>query len=267
MIDLPRYGNLNLHASLCRSTAERLPFSGQLRKEKLSLALPPCEFDAGLDTGDILMKQELPITADDSARLSRRSCFDRRQPHGGKSTAPSKVVRCAPLRRTIQRRRWRPILTKDDGRVDFERTATEIYNRLRGFQPWPGAHTLFRGRHLQIHGVRPLDQRSAWRPANSGSRLSPSGRLREKHRDGIARASAPKASAACQLAISSMVTSPLRARSWDNKLQMPVSPARAAAFEILLRVERDQSYAAELLHSERNAKAVSGRPMGLLRIG
>jgi 16S rRNA (cytosine967-C5)-methyltransferase len=51
-----------------------------------------------------------------------------------------------------------------------------------------------------------------------------------------------------------MATSPLRARSWDNKPTMPVSPSRAAAFEILLRVERDQSYATELLHSERNAK-------------
>jgi len=51
-----------------------------------------------------------------------------------------------------------PILTKNDGRIDFHRTATEIFNRLRGFQPWPGAHTLFRGRHLQIHRAHPINQ-------------------------------------------------------------------------------------------------------------
>ena len=43
-----------------------------------------------------------------------------------------------------------PILKKEDGQIDFSRTAAEIYNRLRGFQPWPGAYTKFRGKNLQI---------------------------------------------------------------------------------------------------------------------
>jgi methionyl-tRNA formyltransferase len=50
-----------------------------------------------------------------------------------------------------------PILTKEDGRIDFSHTAIEICNRLRGFQPWPGAHTLFRGRHLQLHRAQPAE--------------------------------------------------------------------------------------------------------------
>jgi methionyl-tRNA formyltransferase len=50
-----------------------------------------------------------------------------------------------------------PILIKDDGRIDFQRPATETYNRLRGFQPWPGAHTLFRKRQLQIHRTIPAE--------------------------------------------------------------------------------------------------------------
>ena len=51
-----------------------------------------------------------------------------------------------------------PILRKEDGRIDFQRTATEIFNRLRGFQPWPGGHTLFRGRQLQVHRADHVDQ-------------------------------------------------------------------------------------------------------------
>src|SRR6202007_1007958 len=43
-----------------------------------------------------------------------------------------------------------PILKKEDGLVDFSRTATEIHNRLRGFQPWPGAYTQFRGKGLKL---------------------------------------------------------------------------------------------------------------------
>jgi methionyl-tRNA formyltransferase len=48
-----------------------------------------------------------------------------------------------------------PILKKEDGQVDFSRSAREIYNRLRGFQPWPGAYTKFRGKNLQILKAKP----------------------------------------------------------------------------------------------------------------
>jgi len=52
----------------------------------------------------------------------------------------------------------RPILKKQDGLVDFSRSATEIVNRLRGFQPWPGAYTIFRGSNLQIRKAAPIAQ-------------------------------------------------------------------------------------------------------------
>ncbi len=48
-----------------------------------------------------------------------------------------------------------PILKKEDGLVDFSRAAADIFNRIRGFQPWPGAYTKFRGKYLQLHKVHP----------------------------------------------------------------------------------------------------------------
>src|SRR5260370_19156946 len=51
-----------------------------------------------------------------------------------------------------------PILKKQDGLMDFSRSAPEIVNRLRGFQPWPGAYTMFRGHHLQIRKAAPIPQ-------------------------------------------------------------------------------------------------------------
>jgi methionyl-tRNA formyltransferase len=51
-----------------------------------------------------------------------------------------------------------PILKKEDGRIDFRLTAQEIYNRLRGFQPWPGAFTTFRGKMLNITAARPASE-------------------------------------------------------------------------------------------------------------
>ena len=51
-----------------------------------------------------------------------------------------------------------PVLKKEDGRIDFGRSALEIYNRLRGFQPWPGAFTSFRGRGLNITAIKPASE-------------------------------------------------------------------------------------------------------------
>jgi methionyl-tRNA formyltransferase len=53
-----------------------------------------------------------------------------------------------------------PILTKEEGRIDFSRTAQEICNRLRGFQPWPGAFTKFRGKMLGVTAARPGPERA-----------------------------------------------------------------------------------------------------------
>jgi methionyl-tRNA formyltransferase len=49
-----------------------------------------------------------------------------------------------------------PILRKEDGRINFTRPASEIFDRLRGFQPWPGAYTTIKGKTLQIHKSKPV---------------------------------------------------------------------------------------------------------------
>jgi methionyl-tRNA formyltransferase len=59
-----------------------------------------------------------------------------------------------------------PILKKEDGRIDFSRSARETWNRLRGFQPWPGAFTTFRERTLQIHAAEPAPEVAIVRPAH-----------------------------------------------------------------------------------------------------
>jgi methionyl-tRNA formyltransferase len=53
-----------------------------------------------------------------------------------------------------------PVLTKEDGRIDWTKTAITIWNRLRGFQPWPGAFTTFRGKQLLLTEARPLSEES-----------------------------------------------------------------------------------------------------------
>ncbi|HZU30613.1 MAG TPA: methionyl-tRNA formyltransferase, partial [Candidatus Angelobacter sp.] len=67
----------------------------------------------------------------------------------------------APVPQDHSKATLAPILKKEDGLIDFNRTATQIHNRLRGFQPWPGAYTKFRGKNLKLISVRPADSSAA----------------------------------------------------------------------------------------------------------
>jgi methionyl-tRNA formyltransferase len=110
--------------------------------------------DAGLDTGDILLQQELAIDPEDTAvtlapRLAEMGADLLVETLRGLGVATIK-----PRKQDDSQTTLAPILKKEDGAVDFSRSANEILNRLRGFQPWPGAYTKFRGKHLQLLKAR-----------------------------------------------------------------------------------------------------------------
>jgi methionyl-tRNA formyltransferase len=111
--------------------------------------------DEGLDTGDILLQREIPISVEDTAvtvapRLAALGADLLIETLHGLEQGSITPVKQDNARATLA-----PILKKEDGLVDFNKTATEIFNRLRGFQPWPGAYTLFRGKTLKIVAARP----------------------------------------------------------------------------------------------------------------
>ena len=158
MIDLPPMGNLNLHASLLPKYRGAAPIQWAIACGETTTGVTIMRIDAGLDTGDILRLSALNINSDDTsetlapklaaigADLMVETLLEFRagtihpqaQNHGGASLAP--------------------ILRKEDGHIDFQRSAAEIYNRLRGFQPWPGAFTQFRGKQLVICSAKITDR-------------------------------------------------------------------------------------------------------------
>jgi methionyl-tRNA formyltransferase len=106
--------------------------------------------DAGLDTGDILLQKEIPIAPTDTAET-----LDTRLAAIGadlivETLRGLQAGTVKPRPQNDEQATLAPILKKEDGRIDFGRTAREICNRLRGFQPWPGAFTNFRGRNLHV---------------------------------------------------------------------------------------------------------------------
>ncbi|HLW88700.1 MAG TPA: methionyl-tRNA formyltransferase [Terriglobales bacterium] len=150
MLDLPRYGNINLHASLLPKYRGAAPIQWAIARGESVTGVTTMRIDSGLDTGDILLQKQVAITPEDTAdSLSPRL-----------ATVGAELVietlrglqagNIQPCPQDGAKASLAPVLRKEDGRIDFHRTAEEIYNRLRGFQPWPGAFTTFRGKTLQV---------------------------------------------------------------------------------------------------------------------
>jgi len=155
MLDLPPLGNVNLHASLLPKYRGAAPIQWAIANGETVTGVTTMRIDAGLDTGDILLQQELNIAPDDTAEtLAPRIAVigadlvvdTLRRLQTGSVQARSQDNSQASLA---------PILKKEDGLVDFSRPAVDIFNRIRGFQPWPGAYTKFRGKSLQLVKARP----------------------------------------------------------------------------------------------------------------
>jgi methionyl-tRNA formyltransferase len=158
MLDLPRLGNINLHASLLPKYRGAAPIQWAIAHGETVTGVTTMRIDEGLDTGDILLQREMPITDDDTAVTLAPKL-------AGIGADMMIEALCGLHEDTIRPRpqdnaqaTLAPILTKVDGRIDFTRSAQEIYNRFRGFQPWPGAFTTFRGRGLNIAAMKPASE-------------------------------------------------------------------------------------------------------------
>jgi len=164
MIDLPRLGNLNLHASLLPKYRGAAPIQWAIASGETVTGVTTMRIDAGLDTGDIWMQREIPIAREDTAgTLSPKLAAK-----GADLMAETlRGLEAGLLHATPQDNSQAilaPILKKEDGRMDFTRSADELFNRLRGFQPWPGAFTSFRGKTLQVHRAQPLQDALSFGP-------------------------------------------------------------------------------------------------------
>jgi len=150
MLDLPRFGNINLHASLLPKYRGAAPIQWAIAQGESVTGVTTMHIDAGLDTGDILLQKELGIAPfDTSETLAPRlaaigSDLVVETLHG------LEAATITPRPQNHEQATLAPILKKEDGRIDFLRTAQEILNRLCGFQPWPGAFTSFRGKNLNV---------------------------------------------------------------------------------------------------------------------
>ena len=158
MLDLPPLGNINLHASLLPKYRGAAPIQWAIANGETITGVTTMRIDAGLDTGDILLQHELPISSDDTAETIAPPLAAIGADLVVETLQKLQAGEILPRTQDNSQSSLAPILKKEDGLVDFSRTASDIFNRIRGFQPWPGAYTKFRGKNLQIVKARPTDE-------------------------------------------------------------------------------------------------------------
>lgn len=161
MIKLPLLGNINAHASLLPKYRGAAPIQWAIAMGETVTGVTMIRIDAGLDTGDMFLRREVPIAGDDTAvtlapKLAQVGADLLVETLRGLEAGTLKPVPQDGSKATLA-----PILVKEDGQINFQRTASTIWNRLRGFQPWPGAYTTFRGKQLNVTSARPLPSGSA----------------------------------------------------------------------------------------------------------
>ncbi len=155
MLDLPPLGNINLHASLLPKYRGAAPIQWAIANGETVTGVTTMRIDAGLDTGDILLQQELPIGLEDTAESVAPPLAAIGADLMVETLLRLHAGSVQPLPQDDAQSSLAPILKKEDGLIDFSRPATEIFNRIRGFRPWPGAYTKFRGKTLQIFKAQP----------------------------------------------------------------------------------------------------------------
>ncbi len=164
MIDLPRLGNLNLHASLLPKYRGAAPIQWAIANGESVTGVTTMRIDAGLDTGDILMQREIPIGAEDTAETLGPKLASIGADLMVETLRGLDSGQVRPTPQEHSQATLAPILKKEDGRIDFTRSAKDLFNRLRGFQPWPGAFTIFKGRTMQVHRAQPVQHAGTLTP-------------------------------------------------------------------------------------------------------
>jgi methionyl-tRNA formyltransferase len=152
LLEIPRLGWINLHGSLLPRYRGAAPIHWAIVNGDTRTGLTTMQVDAGMDTGPVLLQREIEIGPDETApELSRRMSeagaslvLDSLHglDHGEVSLRAQDNAKATKA----------PLLKKEMGRLDWDLSAQQIYNRIRGFEPWPGTFTSFRGQTCRVWG-------------------------------------------------------------------------------------------------------------------
>lgn len=168
MIELPRLGCINLHASLLPRYRGAAPIQWAIIRGERTTGVTTMKIDPGLDTGDILLKREVEIGDEDTTEsLSARLAVI-----GAELMIETLSLltrgEITPQLQDHSQATLAPLLKKEDGRIDWNMPAQALAWRVRGLRPWPGAFTTFRGKNFHVWAAR-AEAAAAPKPGERGT--------------------------------------------------------------------------------------------------
>jgi len=150
LLEIPRYGAVNVHASLLPKYRGAAPIAWAILKGERVTGVTIMRMDEGMDTGDILSQGEIPMEDEETAETLHDKLASLGAPLLLETVSRMKRGEVTPIRQDSSRVTYAPPLKKEDGRIDWRREAIEIDRQVRAFSPWPGAYTLLGGQFLKI---------------------------------------------------------------------------------------------------------------------
>ena len=151
MLALPKYGNINCHASLLPKYRGAAPIQWAIANGEPHTGVTTMRIDSGLDTGDMLLQHKCVIAPEETAVDLFETLAECGADLMVETLAQLERGTITPIPQNHAEATLAPILTREDALINFFKPATHIHDRWRGFQPWPGAYTYFRGKKLIVN--------------------------------------------------------------------------------------------------------------------
>jgi methionyl-tRNA formyltransferase len=175
LLPISKCGWINLHASLLPKYRGAAPINWAIANGETNTGLTTMRIDASMDTGDMFLQEEIEILPGETApelagRMAKAGAALMMETLRG---LPDGAITAKEQNDALAT--YAPLLKKEDGRIDWNRRAREIFNRMRGFDPWPGAFTTFRGKTCHLWGEALVEDRT---DAEPGTILLEQGELR-----------------------------------------------------------------------------------------
>lgn len=157
ILDVAPLGNVNVHGSLLPKYRGSAPIQWSVINGDKVTGITTMFMAEGMDTGDMIMKFELPIGEDETAG----ELFERMAELGAESIEKTLElfdkgeVKAEP--QNEEEATYAPMLKKEMGEIDYSKTAEEIHNQSRGLNPWPMAYTFLEGKSIKIHAAKAVE--------------------------------------------------------------------------------------------------------------
>jgi methionyl-tRNA formyltransferase len=166
LLDIPPYGCVNVHASLLPFYRGAAPINWVLLNGETETGVTLMLLDEGMDTGDMLLQEKLSIVPEDTVV----TLHDRLAQNGarllGKALDELGSAGWTSIPQDHAKATYAPLLKKEDGLIQWQKSAREIHNQIRGMNPWPGCFTYFNGKLLKVFAVEVGEQQAKETPGS-----------------------------------------------------------------------------------------------------